>query len=244
MGCHCLLSSRESAPILHFSQHLVLSVTPILAILVVVKWYVVVLICIFLLINYIENFSMCLLSIWIPLLWKIHISDFYLFCVDLSFFLLLSHRHSLYILNANLLPGKPCYHIYKHTCIYIYICMYFIKMSYVYIYRYVIIAWICTLSNVAFDVQCFSFWWSPLYKVHLFKKILIVLFLIGSDEICFHFNFHLFALEKEMATHSSVLAWRTPGTGQPGGLPSMRSHRVGHDWSDLAAAGQRNNRFS
>ena len=39
-----------------------------------------------------------------------------------------------------------------------------------------------------------------------------------------------------MATHSSVLAWRIPGTGKPGGLPSMGSHRVGHDWSDLAAA--------
>ena len=39
-----------------------------------------------------------------------------------------------------------------------------------------------------------------------------------------------------MATHSSVLAWRIPGTGDPGGLPSMGSHRVGHDWSNLAAA--------
>ena len=39
-----------------------------------------------------------------------------------------------------------------------------------------------------------------------------------------------------MATHSSVLAWRFPGTAEPGGLPSMGSHRVGHDWSDLAAA--------
>ena len=48
--------------------------------------------------------------------------------------------------------------------------------------------------------------------------------------------FHFHALEKEMATHSSVLAWRIPGTGEPGGLPSMGSHRVGHDWSDLAAA--------
>ena len=44
------------------------------------------------------------------------------------------------------------------------------------------------------------------------------------------------ALEKEMATHSSILAWRIPGTGGPGGLPSMGSHRVWHDWSDLAAA--------
>ena len=52
----------------------------------------------------------------------------------------------------------------------------------------------------------------------------------------FTFTFHLHALEKEMATYSSVLAQRIPGTGEPGGLPSMGSHRVGHDWSDLAAA--------
>ena len=52
----------------------------------------------------------------------------------------------------------------------------------------------------------------------------------------FTFTFHFHALEKEMATHSKVLAWRIPGTGEPGGLPSMGSHRVGHDWSDLAAA--------
>ena len=52
----------------------------------------------------------------------------------------------------------------------------------------------------------------------------------------FTFTFHFPALEKEMATYSSVLAWRIPGTGEPGGLPTMGSHRVGHDWSDLAAA--------
>ena len=52
----------------------------------------------------------------------------------------------------------------------------------------------------------------------------------------FTFTFHFHALEKEMATHSSVLAWRIPGMGEPGGLPSLGSHRVGHDWSDLAAA--------
>ena len=52
----------------------------------------------------------------------------------------------------------------------------------------------------------------------------------------FTFTFHFHALEKEMATHSSVLAWRIPGTGEPGGLPSVGSHRVEHDWSDLAAA--------
>ena len=51
-----------------------------------------------------------------------------------------------------------------------------------------------------------------------------------TDQLHFH------ALEKEMATPSNVLAWRIPGTGKPGGLPSMGLHRVGHDWSDLAAA--------
>ena len=51
----------------------------------------------------------------------------------------------------------------------------------------------------------------------------------------FTFTFHFHALEKEMATHSTVLAWRIPGTGEPGGLPSMWSHRVRHDGSDLAA---------
>ena len=45
----------------------------------------------------------------------------------------------------------------------------------------------------------------------------------------FTFAFHFHALEKEMATHSSALAWRIPGTGEPGGLPSMESHRVRHD---------------
>ena len=51
----------------------------------------------------------------------------------------------------------------------------------------------------------------------------------------FTFTFHFHALE-EMATHSSVLAWRIPGTGETGGLQSMRLHRVRHDWSDLATA--------
>ena len=69
-------------------------------------------------------------------------------------------------------------------------------------------------------------WWAA---VHGVAKSQIRL----SD---FTFTFHFHALEKDMATHSSVLAWRIPGTGEPSGLPSMGSHRVGHDWSDLAAA--------
>ena len=55
-------------------------------------------------------------------------------------------------------------------------------------------------------------------------------FILFCSWVVFH------ASEKEMATHSSVLAWRIPGTEEPGGLPSMGSHRVRHDWSDLAAA--------
>ena len=51
-----------------------------------------------------------------------------------------------------------------------------------------------------------------------------------------HFHFHFHALEKEMATQSSFLAWRIPGMGEPGGLPSVGSHRVRHDWSNLATA--------
>ena len=69
-------------------------------------------------------------------------------------------------------------------------------------------------------------WWAA---VHGVAKSLTRL----SD---FTFTFHTHALEEEMATHSSVLAWRIPGTVGPGGLPSVGSHRVGHDWSDLAAA--------
>ena len=65
---------------------------------------------------------------------------------------------------------------------------------------------------------CTSLWVSPIplwIAIYLFSPL------------------HL-RVEKEMATHSSILAWRIPGTGKPGGLPSMGSHRVGHDWSDLA----------
>ena len=69
-------------------------------------------------------------------------------------------------------------------------------------------------------------WWAAVHGVAKSRTRL-------SD---FPFAFHFHALEKEMATHSSVLAWRIPGTGEPGGLPSMGSHRAGHDWSDLAAA--------
>ena len=53
--------------------------------------------------------------------------------------------------------------------------------------------------------------------------------LIKGEILLQLFTFHFHALEKDMATHSSVLAWRIPGTGEPDGLPSMGSHRVAHD---------------
>ena len=55
-------------------------------------------------------------------------------------------------------------------------------------------------------------------------------------KLLFEHTFHFHALEKAVATHSSVLAWRIPVTGEPGQLPSIGSRRVGHNWSDLAAA--------
>jgi len=69
-------------------------------------------------------------------------------------------------------------------------------------------------------------WWAPVHGVAKSRAQL-------SD---FTFTFHFHALEKEMATHSSVLAWRIPGTEEPSRLPSMGSHRVGHNLGDLAAA--------
>ena len=62
-------------------------------------------------------------------------------------------------------------------------------------------------------------WWAAVHGVAKSRKQL--------SDLTFTFHFH--ALEKEMATHSSVLAWRIPGTGLPGGLPSIGSQRVGHD---------------
>ena len=72
-------------------------------------------------------------------------------------------------------------------------------------------------------------WWAAVHGVATSKIRL-------SD---FTFILHFHALEKEMATHSSVLSWRIPGTEEPGRRSSMGSHRVRHDWSDLAVAASR-----
>ena len=75
--------------------------------------------------------------------------------------------------------------------------------------------------SVIYNLQSYNTlaWWAAVHGVAKSRTRL-------SD---FTFTFHFHALEKEMATHSSSLAWRMPGTGEPGGLPSMGSHRVGHD---------------
>ena len=69
-------------------------------------------------------------------------------------------------------------------------------------------------------------WWAAVHSITKSRTWL------GNFTLTLHF----LALEKETATHSSVLAWRIPGMGEPDGLLSMESHRVGHDWSNLAAA--------
>ena len=93
-----------------------------------------------------------------------------------------------------------------------------------------------TKTKIVFVRSLPLFRWTVLNNIHAVARSWTWL----SD---FIFTFHFHALEKEMATHCSVLAWRIPGTGEPGGLPSMGSHRVGHNWSDLAAAAAYKNFF-
>ena len=72
---------------------------------------------------------------------------------------------------------------------------------------------------------------------HLWQKVHgVVKTRTRLSDVTFIFHFH--TLEKEMAAHSTVLAWRIPGMAEPGGLPSTALHRVGHDWSDLAVAAE------
>ena len=87
-----------------------------------------------------------------------------------------------------------------------------------------------------FDILPFPNYFFSIYgykmKSNIYKSFNITVHGVAKNQTRlsnFPFTFHFHALEKEMATHSSVLAWRIPGTGEPGGLPSMGSHRVGHD---------------
>ena len=97
-------------------------------------------------------------------------------------------------------------------------------------------SWICSLlgegNGTQLQYSCLEnpmdggAWWAAVHGVAKSRTRLSY----------FTFTFHFHPLEKEMATHSSVLAWRISGTEEPGGLPSMGSHRVRHDWCDLVAA--------
>ena len=106
---------------------------------------------------------------------------------------------------------------------------YFIWACYILNWSFHICEWLVYISGEGSDTPlqypCLEnpmdggAWWAAVHGVAEGRTQL-------SD---FPFTFHFHALEKEMATHSSVLAWRIPGTAEPGGLPSKGSHRVGHD---------------
>ena len=93
-----------------------------------------------------------------------------------------------------------------------------------------LMTWLLHLNLLSFSIgenpMGGGAWWAAVHGVAKSRALLSG----------FTFTFHFHAFEEEMAPHSSVLAWRIPGTGEPGGLPSMGSHRVGQDSSDLAAA--------
>ena len=125
------------------------------------------------------------------------------------------------------LDGKDSYHFYWFYC-------YFRKT--IHMYNWGHISRVSRKGNgTPLQYSCLEnsmdggAWWAAVYGVAKSRTRL-------SN---FTFTVHFHALEKEMATHSSVPAWRIPGTGEPGGLPSLGPHRVGHNWSDLAAAASR-----
>ena len=135
---------------------------------------------------------------------------------------------SLYLNHLNIIPPKIIAYNYKYYCII------FVTISFPSYWQKILARLekeLTTVSNLEWRRQ-----WHPTPallpgKSHGWRS------LVGSRTWLsnFTFTFHFNALEEEMATYSSVLAWRTPGTGEPGGLPSTGSHRVGHQWGDLAA---------
>ena len=106
------------------------------------------------------------------------------------------------------------------VCVYAYVCSFFICIYVVGESNGNLLQYSC-LENPMDGAA----WWAAVHGIAKSRTRL-------SD---FTFTFHFHAWEKEMATHSSVLAWRISGTGEPCRLPSMGLHRVGHNWSDLAA---------
>ena len=135
---------------------------------------------------------------------------------------------SVSFLGRLYIQGSKQYHIYIYIYTHIYI---FIYLN-IYIFKQGLFFFLNWEGNGnPLQYSCLEnpmgrgAWWAAVHGVAKSRTRL-------SD---FTLTFHFHALEKEMATHSSVLAWRIPGTGEPHGLPSMGLHRVGHDWSNLAA---------
>ena len=94
------------------------------------------------------------------------------------------------------------------------------------------------LSKISWPWMYGFHFWTQFYSIYLYIYSYTSITLFWLVWFCCKFwnwDVLVLQLEKEMATHSSILAWRIPGTGEPSGLPSMGSRRVGHDWSDLAA---------
>ena len=115
-----------------------------------------------------------------------------------------------------------CVCVCVHACVHVWVWGHYIKLKSEYRWS---LCFVGEGSGNSLQYSCLEnptdggAWWAA---VHGVSKSWTQL----SD---FTFTFHFHALQKEMATHSSVLAWRIPGTGEPGGLPSIGSHRVGHN---------------
>ena len=120
-------------------------------------------------------------------------------------------------------------YLYIHIMLYMYLYTNAYTDTYLHMKRFI-------LRNL---VTILLWVWGLAYRLNRWVGFLVLRqnsFFFRKPQILLLRVMELRFYEKEMATHSSVLAWRIPGTAEPGGLLSMGSHRVGHDWSDLAAA--------
>ena len=133
------------------------------------------------------------------------------------------------------LDNRSCFHIFRQ----------FLLTGMLRSFTFTLIINMCGCKSTILSfvlLFCFLFFHSFFYLLLSYLNIFLV-FHFNLSYVLTSLNFFsvftrliLCILEKEMTTHSSVLAWRILGTGEPGGLPSVGSHRVRHDWSDLATA--------